>query len=132
MGDGERAHSILTGLLGPTRTYPNMFDAHPPFQIDGNFGGTAGVLEMIVQSWGGEVRLLPALPAAWPEGALRGVRARGGVELDIDWSGSRLRRVALRGRPGATVNLRYGPRLRAITLDRDGRATVDVRQLQAA
>ena len=123
MGDGERAHAILTGLLGPTRTYPNMFDAHPPFQIDGNFGGTAGILEMIVQSWGGEIRLLPALPAAWPEGALRGVRARGGVELDIDWAAGRLRRLALRGRPGATVRLRHGTRLVNVTLDGTGRAS---------
>jgi alpha-L-fucosidase 2 len=122
MGDGDRAHAILTGLLGPTRTYPNMFDAHPPFQIDGNFGGTAGILEMIVQSWGGEIRLLPALPAAWPEGALRGARARGGVELDVDWAQGRLRRVALRGRPGAAVRLRHGTRLIDVTLDRNGRA----------
>jgi alpha-L-fucosidase 2 len=126
MGDGERAHAILAGLLGPTRTYPNMFDAHPPFQIDGNFGGTAGILEMIVQSWGGEIRLLPALPSAWPEGALRGVRARGGVELDIDWAGGRLRRLALRGRPGATVRLRHGTRLVAVTLDRNGRAHPEI------
>jgi alpha-L-fucosidase 2 len=132
MGDGERAHSILTGLLGPTRTYPNMFDAHPPFQIDGNFGGTAGILEMIVQSWGGEIHLLPALPAAWPEGAVRGVRARGGVELDIDWAGKRLQRIALRGRPGATLKLRYGSSLSTVTLDREGRAKLDGRQLQAA
>jgi alpha-L-fucosidase 2 len=126
MGDGERAHAILSGLLGPTRTYPNMFDAHPPFQIDGNFGGTAGILEMIVQSWGGEIRLLPALPAAWPEGALRGVRARGGVELDIDWAAGRLRRLYLRGRPGATVRLRHGTRLVNVSLDGQGRASPDI------
>jgi alpha-L-fucosidase 2 len=89
LGDAERAHSILLGLLGPARTYPNMFDAHPPFQIDGNFGGAAGILEMIVQSWGGEVHLLPALPGAWPSGELRGVRVRGGIELDIAWSQGR-------------------------------------------
>jgi alpha-L-fucosidase 2 len=132
MGDGDRAHGILTGLLGPTRTYPNMFDAHPPFQIDGNFGGTAGILEMIVQSWGGEIRLLPALPAAWPEGSLRGVRARGGVELDIDWAGRRVRRLALRGRPGDRVKLRTGSHLVTVTLDGQGRASVNGRQLQAA
>ena len=132
MGDGERAHAILTGLLGPTRTYPNMFDAHPPFQIDGNFGGTAGILEMIVQSWGGEIRLLPALPKAWPEGSLQGVRARGGIELDIDWAGAALRRVALRGPANGKVKLRLGDRLVDVTLDGRGRAALDGRLGKAA
>jgi len=122
MGDGERAYGILRGLLGPVRTYPNMFDAHPPFQIDGNFGGAAGILEMLVQSWGGEIRLLPALPRAWPDGAVHGVRARGGVELDLDWAGGRATRLALRGAPGQTVNVRIGARLAAVRLDAAGRA----------
>jgi alpha-L-fucosidase 2 len=125
MGHGDRAHSILNGLLGPTRTYPNMFDAHPPFQIDGNFGGTAGILEMIVQSWGGEVRLLPALPKAWPEGSVYGVRARGGIELDIDWAAGSLQRLAVRGKPNDKLTLRYGARLVSITLDGKGRANLD-------
>ncbi|TFW31355.1 glycoside hydrolase family 95 protein [Massilia horti] len=125
MGDGERAYSILTGLLGPTRTYPNMFDAHPPFQIDGNFGGTAGILEMIVQSWGGEIRILPALPKAWPDGSLHGVRARGGIELDLDWANGRLQRLSLRGKPHGKVNVRYGDKLTSIALDEKGRARLD-------
>jgi alpha-L-fucosidase 2 len=125
MGDGERAYAILRGLLGPGRTYPNMFDAHPPFQIDGNFGGAAAILEMLVQSWGGEILLLPALPKAWPEGAVQGVRARSAIELDLDWSGARLQRLALRGRPNDKVSLRYGERLVTISLDAQGRATLD-------
>ncbi|HEV6968199.1 glycoside hydrolase family 95 protein, partial [Roseateles sp.] len=107
LGDGERAYKILQGLLGPARTYPNMFDAHPPFQIDGNFGGAAAILEMVVQSWGGEIHLLAALPRAWPRGRLHGVRAHGGVEVDIDWADGRLARVRLRGRAGQRVALRH-------------------------
>jgi len=122
MGDGDRAHAILLGLLGPSRTYPNMFDAHPPFQIDGNFGGTAGILEMILQSWGGEVHVLPALPSAWREGALNGVRARGGIEADVEWSGGKLKRLALRGKPGTSVPVRYRGRVTSVKLDARGRA----------
>lgn len=122
LGDGERAYKVLQGLLGPARTYPNMFDAHPPFQIDGNFGGAAAILEMIVQSWGGEVHLLAALPKAWPEGRLHGVRAHGGLELDVDWKAGRLTRVRLRGPAKASVALRYlGQRVTA-KLDERGHA----------
>ncbi|MYM84762.1 glycoside hydrolase family 95 protein [Duganella sp. FT50W] len=124
MGEGDRAHSILQGLLGPERTYPNMFDAHPPFQIDGNFGGAAAILEMLVQSWGGEIHLLAALPQAWPEGAVRGVRARGGVELDLDWSEGKLRQLLVRGKPGHKIKVRYADRLTELTLDARGRATM--------
>ena len=120
MGQGERAYLVLLGLLGPERTYPNMFDAHPPFQIDGNFGGTAGILEMLVQSWGGEVLLLPALPKAWPDGALHGVRVRGGMELDMEWAGGRMKRLAMRGKPNGKAALRHGADLLVVTLDGKG------------
>jgi len=124
LGDGERAHSILQGLLGPVRTYPNMFDSHPPFQIDGNFGGAAGILEMIVQSWGGEIHLLPALPKAWSEGELRGVRVRGGIDIDIRWSAGRVTAVTLRGRPDTPIVLRSGSRTKALTLGPTGRTAL--------
>ena len=132
LGDGERAYKILQGLLGPRRTYPNMFDAHPPFQIDGNFGGAAGILEMIVQSWGGEVHVLPALPAAWPRGEVRGMRVRGGIELDIAWATGRPTRLRLRGHPGQSVKLRYARRLFPLTLDAAGSARIELPQPQAA
>lgn len=124
MGEGERAYSILQGLLGPERTYPNMFDSHPPFQIDGNFGGTAAILDMLVQSWGGEIHILAALPKAWPEGSLRGVRARGGVELDLDWADGRMKRLRLRGKPHDKVRVRYRGRLIEVVLDNKGAGAV--------
>jgi alpha-L-fucosidase 2 len=121
MGEGDHAHSILKTLLGPQRTYPNLFDAHPPFQIDGNFGGAAGILEMIVQSWGGEIRLLPALPAAWPEGEARGIHTRGAIEVSLAWHAHKIRWLELAGPAHHTAKLRCGNVLETVTLDRRGR-----------
>jgi alpha-L-fucosidase 2 len=126
MGEAEHAHSILKALLGPQRTYPNMFDAHPPFQIDGNFGGAAGIAEMLLQSWGDEIRLLPALPAAWPSGELRGFRARGAVAVDLMWRASRLRRAEFNGPAGAQLKIRYGAVAKTLRLDARGRARMKV------
>lgn len=94
--DGDHAHRILRFLLGPERTYPNLFDAHPPFQIDGNFGGAAGMLEMLVQDRGDTLFLLPALPGAWPQGSVTGVRLKGRGTLDLAWRGGRLASARLR------------------------------------
>ncbi len=114
--DGEHAYKILTLLLRSDRTYPNMFDAHPPFQIDGNFGGTAGISEMLLQSHAYEIEFLPALPAKWADGCITGLRARGGIEVDMTWRAGKLISADLRASLARTVVLRYGATTRRISL----------------
>lgn len=116
--EGERAHSILALLLAPERTYPNMFDAHPPFQIDGNFGGASAVLEMMVQQLDDHVDLLPALPSAWSDGAVKGLRLRGAREMDMEWRQGRPGKIRLRGLSGDSVKLRFGDTVRTVNLRR--------------
>lgn len=106
--DGDHALNVVKLLISPERTYTNLFDAHPPFQIDGNFGGAAGILEMLVQSRPGEIHLLPALPKAWPRGSLRGLRARGAMLLDLDWENGRPVKIKLTASRDVSTVLRFG------------------------
>lgn len=108
--DGEHAHRILAYLLGPERTYPNLFDSHPPFQIDGNFGGARAIAEMLMQSHGDEILLLPALPRAWPSGAVRGLRARGARRVDLTWRAGVVERAVISADAAGTVTVRVGAR----------------------
>ena len=109
--EAEHTHGVIKLLLDPSRTYPNMFDAHPPFQIDGNFGGANGIAEMLLQCVDGEIELLPALPRAWPTGSVRGLRARGGFEVDIDWRDGELLTAQLRAAVNNDARLRYRDKL---------------------
>ena len=130
--DGDHAYKMLAEAV-TGNTYPNMFDAHPPFQIDGNFGGTSGIVEMLLQSHvrdaagNYEIELLPALPSAWPNGQVSGLRARGGFEADISWDNGKLDSARIRSLRGEPATLRYGEITKRIDTVQDATYRIDNR-----
>ncbi len=131
LNDGDRAYTMLQNLLNPVKskemimesaggTYSNLLCAHPPFQLDGNMGGVSGMVEMLLQSQSGVIELLPALPDAWNSGEVKGLKARGGVEVDISWKNSKVINARLKGIPNTKGQFVVNGKTLTYQLDKNG------------
>lgn len=123
--DGDHAYKLVQMLLTPDRTAPNLFDLHPPFQIDGNFGAVSGLCEMLLQSHTGELHLLPALPAAWPTGSVHGLKAHGGFEVDIQWQSGHLHQATIHSALGKPCTVRLGEQVTTFSTEAGRKYTLD-------
>ncbi|RXJ49419.1 glycoside hydrolase family 95 protein [Gelidibacter gilvus] len=131
LNDGNRSHKMLKNLLKPVAdtsiemstaggTYANLLCAHPPFQLDGNMGGASGMVEMLLQSQSGIIELLPSLPDAWPTGEVKGLKARGGFELDIQWENALVKEATIKGKPNQSGEIKVNNTLISFQLNGDG------------
>ena len=124
--DAERAHDMLQQLFSARNTCPNLFGLHPPMQIDGNFGITAGIAEMLLQSQAGEMELLPALPKEWPNGSVSGLRARGGYVVGVQWKDGKLVSATVKNVNGdGDCKVRYGSKTVALRVNRGAQKNLD-------
>jgi alpha-L-fucosidase 2 len=119
--DAANAHLMLQQMFSARNSCPNLFGLHPPMQMDGNFGITAAIVEMLLQSHEGEIALLPALPAAWPDGSATGLRARGGFQVDMAWHRGQLTAATIRSMEDQKFKVRYGDKTINVSL-RKGQA----------
>lgn len=135
LGDGKQAYHVYQKLLAYVDphnaggqhggTYPNLLDAHPPFQIDGNFGGVAGVCEMLMQSGNGIIELLPALPDQWASGVVKGLKARGGFEVDMTWKDGKVTSAEITGKPGGKVVVIYNGKMQSVKVGKGQTETLN-------